>query len=71
MNLYLAIIATLLVITQIIRVLQNFANLYHQYKVANKQLDSVEEMTKEDIEQQRRVCKLAEQYFAEKHGMIL
>lgn len=54
MNTYLAIITTVLVITQVIRLIQNSINLQRQ----NKQLKDIPNITNEDIEMQKKAYKL-------------
>ena len=54
MNTYLAIITTVLVITQVIRLIQNSINLQRQ----NKQLKDIPNITDEDIEMQKKAYKL-------------
>ena len=64
MNIYLAIITTILVVTQIIRVCQNHAQLRRQRIVFEKQLGQLAdcEPTKEDFETQRKAYRLAVEY---------
>jgi hypothetical protein len=60
MNIYLAIITTVLVITQIIRVCQNHIQLRRQHILFKKQLGQLAdcEPTKEDFEIQRKAYRL-------------
>lgn len=60
MNTYLAIITTVLVLTQIIRVAQNSIELRKQGVIYKKQLGELGELEiqKEDFEYQRRAYKL-------------
>lgn len=60
MNNYLAIITTVLVITQIIRVTQNAISLHRQNKAFKKDLKDLAnmEVTKEDFEMQRKAYRL-------------
>lgn len=58
MNIYLAIITTVLVITQVIRVLQNTIQLYRQGKVVAKTLNGVSEITEEDLKMQKEAYRL-------------
>ena len=60
MNTYLAIITTVLVITQVIRLIQNTINLYRQNIMFKKDLESLSdlEVTKEDFEMQRKAYRL-------------
>ena len=60
MNTYLAIITTVLVLTQIIRVTQNHIQLKRQKTIFEKQLGDLAniEIQKEDFEYQRRAYRL-------------
>lgn len=60
MNTYLAIMVTTLVITQVIRVVQNTIQLIKQGNLYNKQLKDLAdcEPTKEDFENKRKAYKL-------------
>lgn len=60
MNTYLAIITTVLVITQIIRVSQNHIQLYRQKKHLDEDLSWIRDadITKKDFEAQREVYRL-------------
>lgn len=58
MNTYLAIITTVLVITQVIRVLQNTIQLHRQGKVVAKTLNGVSEITEEDLKMQKEAYRL-------------
>jgi hypothetical protein len=60
MNTYLAIITTVLVITQIIRVTQNYIQLRREKTVFEKQLGDLAniEIQKEDFEMQRKAYRL-------------
>lgn len=60
MNTYLAIITTVLVLTQIIRVAQNHIQLRKQKSIYKKQLGELAdlEIQKEDFEYQKRAYRL-------------
>jgi len=60
MNTYLAIITTVLVITQIIRLIQNAVQLRRQNVLFEKQLGQLAdcEPTKEDFDNQRKAYRL-------------
>jgi len=60
MNLYLTLITTALVITQIIRLIQNAINLHRQKKEIERNLNwfGEREVTKEDFDCQREVMYL-------------
>lgn len=65
MNTYLAIITTVLVITQIIRVIQNTIQLRKQDILFKKQLKELSnmELTERDFETQRKAYRLAVEFF--------
>lgn len=60
MNVYLTIMVSVLVLTQIIRILQNAINLYRQKQEIEKNLNwfGEREVTKEDFDCQREVMYL-------------
>lgn len=65
MNIYLAIITTVLVITQVIRLIQNTIQLRKQdilFKAQLKELASME-LTERDFETQRKAYRLAVEFF--------
>lgn len=62
MNTYLAIITTALVVTQIIRLIQNTIQLYRQNVLFKKQLGQIEDVTQEDLDTQRKAYRLAVEY---------
>ena len=64
MNTYLAIITTVLVITQIVRVTQNAAQLHRQNVLFKEQLGQLAECnpTKQDFENQRKAYQLIVKY---------
>ena len=64
MNIYLAIITTVLVVTQIIRLIQNAVQLRKQdvlFKAQLKELADME-LTERDFETQRKAYRLAVEY---------
>ena len=65
MNTYLAIITTVLVITQIIRLIQNTIHLRKQDILFKKQLKELSnmELTERDFETQRKAYRLAVEFF--------
>lgn len=65
MNTYLAIITTVLVITQIIRLIQNAIQLRKQDVLFKKQLKELADMelTERDFETQRKAYRLAVEFF--------
>lgn len=58
MNTYLAIITTVLVITQIIRLLQNTISLNGQNKLIKAQLDEIGEITDDDLDRKLEIDKM-------------
>lgn len=58
MNTYLAIITTVLVVTQIIRVIQNTLQLKRQNKLIKRQLSDINDITQEDLDNQRKVYRM-------------
>ena len=48
----------ILLVTQIVRVIQNAVQLRRQNKVINKQLEGITDITNEDIERQRECVSL-------------
>lgn len=70
MDKYLAIMTTVLVITQVIRVTQNAIMTYRQGVSFKRDLDSLAECnpTKEDFEMQRKAYRLIVEHFEEKDG---
>ena len=66
MTIYLAIITTILVITQIIRVTQNGINLARNNKVFDAQLKQIGDVTDEDLRMQKEAYKLLVEYFKKK-----
>ena len=68
MNTYLAIITTVLVITQIVRLIQNAVQLYRQNVLLKEQLGHLADCnpTKQDFENQRKAYRLIVDYLEEK-----
>lgn len=60
MNTYLSIITTVLVLTQIIRIVQNTINLFHQEHELKKHIGWIKDndISREDFELQRKAYKL-------------
>ena len=71
MNTYLAIITTILVVTQVVRVTQNAIQLKRQNKMIKKQLEAVEEVTTKDIQRQRQLHILALAYLERKMSRMM
>ena len=70
MNTYLAIMTTILVVTQIIRVTQNAVQLRRQNVLFKKQLGELADMklTERDFETQRKAYRLAVEFFERRAG---
>jgi hypothetical protein len=66
MTTYLVIITTALVITQIIRLIQNSMSLKRQNRLVKEQLKGLYDITQEDIDNQRKAYKLVAEYFERK-----
>lgn len=68
MNTYLAIITTVLVITQIVRLIQNAVNLHRQDIFFKEQLGNLADCkpTEQDFENQRKAYRLIVDYLEEK-----
>lgn len=70
MTIYLTIITTILVITQIIRIVQNAINLYRQNKVIDEQLKHIGMVTDEDLETQKEAYRLIVKHFKTEKGGV-
>lgn len=72
MNTYLAIITTVLVVTQIIRLVQNAVHLHRQNVLFKKQLKDLADMelTEKDFEAQKKAYRLAVEYLEQKLGYV-
>lgn len=68
MTLYLTIITTILVITQIIRIAQNAINLYRSNKVFEAELKQISDVTNEDLATQKEAYRLLVEYFKREKG---
>ncbi len=66
MNIYLAIITTVLVVTQIIRLLQNAIQLRRQNVLFKKQLGKIEDVTQADLDVQRKAYRLMVEYLEDR-----
>ena len=68
MNAYLAIMTTVLVVTQIVRLIQNAVQLRRQGVLFREQLGELAEMqlTERDFEIQKKAYRLAAAYFEHK-----
>ena len=68
MNTYLAIITTVLVITQVVRMIQNAVQLHRQNILFKEQLGHLADCnpTEQDVENQRKAYRLIVDYLEEK-----
>lgn len=71
MNAYLCVITTALVVTQIIRLAQNVISLYKQNQLINKQLNQIEDITQEDLENQRLAYKMIVEYLTREEAEVV
>jgi len=55
---YLQIAVTLILLTQLVRVIQNGINLSHQTKVFKESCEQLGDVTKEDMENQRKAYRM-------------
>lgn len=58
MTIYLAIITTVLVLTQVIRIVQNTISLHKSNKMINAELNRIGNISNEDIEIQKEAYRL-------------
>lgn len=63
---YLIIITTVLVVTQIVRVVQNTINLKRQNLIIKRQLREIEDITQKDLETQKQANALIVAYLKDK-----
>ena len=63
MDIYLTIMVTILVITQVGRITQNTIQLHRQNILFKEQLSQLKDVTQEDFDNQRKAYKLAIEYF--------
>ena len=68
MNTYLTIMVTILVTTQLIRIIQNAIQLHWQSKKINAQISSIQEITNHDIDVQKEAYRLIVKYLSDKVG---
>lgn len=63
---YLTIITTVLVVTQIVRIVQNTINLKRQNLIIKRQLREIEDITQKDLETQKQANALIVAYLKDK-----
>ena len=68
MNIYLTMMVTVLVFTQIVRIVQNTIQLRRQYKLFQAQLGQLDNITQEDLDMQRRAHRLIVDHFEHKRS---
>lgn len=68
MNIYLTMMVTVLVFTQIVRIVQNTIQLRQQYKLFQAQLGQLDNITQEDLDMQRRAYRLIVDHFEHKRS---
>ena len=68
-EIYLVIITTALVLTQIIRLIQNTIQLRRQNKMFKAQLEGLEDVTNLDIQNQRKMHRLVIEYLEERKSV--
>lgn len=66
MDIYLTIMVTILVITQVVRIAQNTIHLHRQSDLIKKELSRFECVTQEDFNNQKKAYSLAVKYFGSK-----
>ena len=66
MEKYLIIITTALVITQVIRLVQNTISLIRQNTLIKKQIDAIGEVSNRDLETQKEAYSLIVEYLRDK-----
>jgi len=64
MNTYLVIITTALVITQVIRLMQNAISLHKNNILLKKQLGELSDVTEEDFQTRREAYRLIVEHFS-------
>lgn len=68
MDIYLTIMVTILVVTQIIRITQNTIQLRRQNILIKEQLSQLKDVTQDDFDKQKKAYSLAIEYFESKLG---
>lgn len=65
MNIYLTIMVTVLVISQIVRCAQNHIHLKRQMTLLEKQLGQIDDITQEDLDLQKETYRLLHDWLKE------
>ena len=71
MLLYIAIILTLILVTQIIRVTQNGINLYRNSKIVDREVERLGGVSNEDLETQKEAYRLIVRHFKIKDCVLI
>lgn len=71
MLLYIAIILSLILVTQIIRVTQNGINLYRNSKIVDREIERLGGVSNEDLETQKEAYRLIVRYFKMKDCVLI
>ena len=68
MLLYIAIILSLILVTQIIRVTQNGINLYRNSKIVDREVERLGGVSNEDLEIQKKAYRLIVNYLSKEEN---
>ena len=71
MLLYIAIILSLILVTQIIRVIQNGINLYRNSKIVDREVERLGGVSNEDLETQKEAYRLIVRHFKIKDCVLI
>ena len=71
MLIYIAIILTLILVTQIIRVTQNGINLYRNSKIVDREVERLGGVSNEDLETQKEAYRLIVKHFKMKDRVLI
>lgn len=71
MLLYIAIILSLILVTQIIRVTQNGINLYRNSKIVDREVERLGGVSNEDLETQKEAYRLIVKHFKIKDCVLI
>lgn len=71
MLLYISIILSLILVTQIIRVTQNGINLYRNSKIVDREVERLGGVSNEDLETQKEAYRLIVRHFKIKDCVLI
>lgn len=71
MLLYIAIILSLILVTQVIRVTQNGINLYRNSKIVDREVERLGGVSNEDLETQKEAYRLIVRHFKIKDCVLI